>query len=118
MDLAVADDKPMRRCERCETPFSVPRQAPHKRFCSERCQRAAERERYRRRHTEIARCKRCGGRFTRAATSKRTKVYCTLGCQWAKRSSDYRNRDDIRAQLAAARDRGEVGGKSSKERKT
>jgi predicted nucleic acid-binding Zn ribbon protein len=57
-------------CERegCETPFKVTH--PLKRFCSESCQRAAEKERYRRRHTEQAVCLNCGGSFERVAIGK------------------------------------------------
>ena len=56
-------------CEECGALFT--RTRPQKRFCSERCQRIAERRRYRARHTEQAHCPQCGDEFTRSATSKR-----------------------------------------------
>jgi hypothetical protein len=80
-----------------------PTRAPHKRFCSERCQRIAERRRYRARHTEQATCRGCGRTFERTVTSKRLQLYCTTACQWETRSADYAKRPDIQAQMARAR---------------
>jgi hypothetical protein len=77
-----------------------------KRFCSERCQRIAERRRYRARHTELTVCKRrgCGTVFERFATSaERKQVYCSLDCQALARSVEYRARPDIQAGIGAAR---------------
>ncbi len=53
-------------CELCGAEFI--RKPRTKRFCSERCQRLAERRRYRARHTEGATCKGCGAMFERSAT--------------------------------------------------
>jgi hypothetical protein len=76
-----------------------------KRFCSERCQRIAERRRYRQRHTERTVCKRpgCGVVFERTTTSDRLQVYCSLECQALARSVEYAARPDIQAGIARAR---------------
>jgi endogenous inhibitor of DNA gyrase (YacG/DUF329 family) len=87
-------------CERCSMPFEVTH--PRKRFCSERCQRAAERERYRARRTESAACPHCGEAFERTTTTKRLKVYCSLECQYEARSAEYGARADIKANLKRA----------------
>jgi hypothetical protein len=77
-----------------------------KRFCSERCQRIAERRRYRARHTERVVCKRrgCGTVFERSITGKRIKVYCSLDCQALGRSVEYAGRPDIQVGIARARE--------------
>jgi hypothetical protein len=75
---------------------------PLKRFCSERCQRAAECRRYRARRTESATCPHCGTTFERGTTTKRLKRFCSLECQYAARSADYQGRADIRANLKRA----------------
>lgn len=98
--LMAADRNP---CERCGELFTVPRRAPHKRFCTERCQRNAESERYRQRHTERAWCPRCGEGFERATGTARGRVYCSTRCQYAERSAEYQKREDIRAGIARAR---------------
>lgn len=98
--LMAADRNP---CERCGELFTVPRRAPHKRFCTERCQRNAESERYRRRHPEKAWCPRCGEGFERATGTARGRVYCSTRCQYAERSAEYQKREDIRAGIARAR---------------
>jgi len=77
-------------CEECGAPFT--RTRPQKRFCSERCQRIAERRRYRARHTEQARCPQCGDEFTRSATTKRAQVFCSRWCMRTYRRADYRRR--------------------------
>ncbi len=87
----------MADCERCGTAFKVTH--PLKRFCSERCQRRAENERYRARHIESAICPRCGTTFERTTTTKRLEVYCSLECQYEARSAEYRGRADINANL-------------------
>ena len=104
------ENAPQRLCERCETPFTVPKTAPHKRFCSERCQRAAERERYRRRRTDQANCKRCGEPFERTTTTKRQQVYCSLRCQHIGRQESYRQRADIQAGIRRAAQSRHPGG--------
>jgi endogenous inhibitor of DNA gyrase (YacG/DUF329 family) len=91
----------MPTCERCGEPFE--RTHPLKRFCSERCQRAAECARYRARHTEQATCPRCGTTFERATTTKRVKVYCSTGCQYEARSAEYQGRADLLARLKRGR---------------
>jgi FPG/IleRS zinc finger protein len=91
----------MAACERCGAPFEVTH--PMKRFCSERCQRQSEKERYRARHTEEATCKRCGRSFERVVIGQRKKVYCSLECQYEARSVEYRQRPDLRRRLERAR---------------
>jgi FPG/IleRS zinc finger protein len=91
----------MAACERCGTPFEVTH--PMKRFCSGRCQRQSEKERYRARHTEEASCKRCGRVFERVVVGQRKKVYCSLECQYETRSEDYQRRPELRWQLDRAR---------------
>jgi hypothetical protein len=97
---------PMATCD-CERPLVLGRAYdvthPLKRFCSERCQRAAECRRYRARRTEPATCQRCGTTFERSATTKRLKVYCSLECQYEARSVSYRARPDIKAHLKGGR---------------
>jgi endogenous inhibitor of DNA gyrase (YacG/DUF329 family) len=88
-------------CEHCGTPFEVTH--PLKRFCSERCQRAAECRRYRERRTESVTCRRCGMAFERTTTTKRLKVYCSLECQYEARSAEYQSRADIKANLKRGR---------------
>ena len=90
----------MPSCERCGEPFELTH--PLRRFCSERCQRAAECRRYRARRTETATCPRCGASFERSATTKRLKVYCSLECQYETRSADYQGRADIKTNLKRA----------------
>jgi endogenous inhibitor of DNA gyrase (YacG/DUF329 family) len=90
----------MPSCERCGEPFEVTH--PSKRFCSERCQRAAECRRYRARRTESATCPRCGATFERSTTTKRLKRYCSLECQYEARSAEYQDRADIKANLKRA----------------
>jgi predicted nucleic acid-binding Zn ribbon protein len=89
----------------CSEPVTPHKGGSPKRFCSERCQRVAERRRYRARRTELAACKRpgCGRVFERSATSERKQVFCTLECQAAHRSVEYRARPDILAGIGAAR---------------
>ena len=91
----------MKACERCETPFRVTH--PQKRFCSESCQRAAEKDRYRARHTEQAVCLNCGASFERVVIGKRKKVYCSKDCQYEMKSILFRTRPDLRANIVAAR---------------
>jgi hypothetical protein len=91
----------MAACERCGAPFMVTH--PLRRFCSERCQRQSEKERYRARHTEPATCKRCGKVFKRVVIRERKKVYCSLDCQYEARSADYQQRPELRRQLDRAR---------------
>jgi hypothetical protein len=74
-----------------------------KRFCSERCQRAAECDRYRARRTERATCKHCGTTFERTTTTKRLKVFCSVECQYEARSAEYQERADIKANLKRAK---------------
>ena len=90
----------MPTCEHCGEAFDLTH--PLQRFCSERCQRAAECRRYRERRTELATCPRCGMAFERGATTKRLKVYCSLECQYEARSAEYRSRADIKANLKGA----------------
>ena len=87
-------------CEACEAPFELTH--PLKRFCSERCRRVVANRRYRERRSETATCPRCGSSFERTATTKRLQVYCSLDCQYEQRSTDYRERVDIRANLKRA----------------
>jgi endogenous inhibitor of DNA gyrase (YacG/DUF329 family) len=87
-------------CEQCWTPFEVTH--PLKRFCSERCQRAAECRRYRARRTETATCPYCGTSFERTTTTKRLKRFCGLECQYEARSAEYQGRADIKANLKRA----------------
>jgi hypothetical protein len=87
-------------CERCGTRFE--RTRPQKRFCSERCQGAAECRRYRIRRTETATCPRCDTTFERSTTTKRVKVYCSLDCQYEARSAECQERADIKANLKRA----------------
>jgi hypothetical protein len=54
---------------------------------------------YRAHRTEIATCPRCGSTFERTATTKRLQVYCSLECPYEPRSTDYRERADIKANL-------------------
>lgn len=88
----------------CEEGFVPPSHAPHKRFCSERHRRTAEKRRYRERHTETAWCPACGDSFTRTTTSRRLQVYCTPDCQYRYRSFSYRKRADIQEGIRRARD--------------
>jgi len=94
---------PVRRCDRpdCGAEFVVTH--PQKRFCSSRCQRIAERRRYRHRHTAEARCRRCGATFKRTTTTERLQVYCTTKCQYEARAAEYPKRADILAGMARAR---------------
>ena len=97
--------------EGCEDTF-VPRRGRGRsaqRYCTERCRRIAERRRYRERRTEQATCARegCDNLFERSTTSERTRIYCTLECQYAQRSESYRNRPDI---IATLRRTGRPGG--------
>jgi hypothetical protein len=87
-------------CECCGAAFE--KRPKTKRFCSERCRRINANRRYRERRTEEARCKGCGAGFTRTKTSKRVKVYCSLTCQAASRSKEYRERPDIQRTLGRA----------------
>jgi hypothetical protein len=87
----------------CERVFPVPKQAPHKRYCSERHQRIAERRRYRERHTEPATCPNCGASFRRTTTTTRLQVYCRPSCQYEARAAEYAQRPDIRAGIERAR---------------
>ena len=91
----------MAACERCGAEFKVTH--PWKRFCSERCQRQGEKERYRARHTEQATCKHCGGSFRRVVIGRRKKVYCSLACQYEAKSIAYQTRADVKANLRRAR---------------
>ena len=91
----------MKPCERCETPFKVTH--PQKRFCSESCQRAAEKQRYRERHTEQAVCLNCGSSFERVVIGRRKKIYCSTGCQYELKSILFKTRPDLRANIVAAR---------------
>jgi endogenous inhibitor of DNA gyrase (YacG/DUF329 family) len=88
-------------CERCGTPFKVTH--PLKRFCSEGCRRAIANQRYRAHRTESATCPRCGTALERAATTKRKRLYCSLECQYEQRSTEYRARPDIKANLRRRR---------------
>ena len=92
--------------DECSEPV-VPRKrgGSRKRFCSERCQRIAERRRYRARHTEQATCRRegCGQVFERNATTNRKQVFCSPGCMSAARSVEYAGRPDILAGIGEAR---------------
>lgn len=74
-------------------------------YCRESHQRIASNRRYRARHTETATCERtgCANTFTRDTTSHHRKVYCSLACQAAARSEEYRTRPDIQAGIAKAR---------------
>ena len=90
----------MPSCERCGEPFELTH--PPKRFCSERCQRAAESERYRARRAESATCPYCGTTFERTTTTKRLKRYCSLECQYQARSDEYQGRADVKANLKRA----------------
>lgn len=94
--LAFSNSPLVRKtCAREDCGMGFETRIPHKRFCSDRCQRIAERRRYRARHTEWATCKGCGERFDRSAVGERKKVYCTTDCQAESRSIEYRERDDI-----------------------
>ena len=83
----------MSSCEECGTDYE--QTAKHKRFCCERCQRKAEKRRYRERHAEQTKCKGCGDWFKRSSVDGRPKVYCTTDCQHRTRSTTYHDRDDI-----------------------
>jgi len=91
----------MPACERCGAPFKVTH--PLKRFCSEACQRAVEKGRYRARHTGEVACKHCGAAFQRVMVGKRKKVYCSLECQYEAKSIAYQARADVKANLRRAR---------------
>jgi hypothetical protein len=82
-------------------PFKVTH--PMKRFCSERCKRASDKDRYRARHRETATCKRCGASFERVVVGRRLKVFCSKSCQYEAKSESMRRRPDIRLRLARAR---------------
>jgi hypothetical protein len=75
-----------------------------KRFCSERCQRIAERRRYRERHTEKAICPNCETVFERTATSMRKAIFCSPSCMAEHRSASYAKRPDIQAGIRRARE--------------
>jgi endogenous inhibitor of DNA gyrase (YacG/DUF329 family) len=75
-----------------------------KRFCSERCQRIAERRRYRERHTEKAICPNCERVFERTATSMRKAIFCSPSCMAEHRSASYAKRPDIQAGIRRARE--------------
>ena len=117
-DLGSARTPCRRRCTR-RSPRSSPRHEPYalpegdslsartakaiQRFCSTRCRRIAERQRYRLRNTANARCPRCGKTFERTTTSKRLQVYCSLRCQYESRAAEYARREDIQESIARAR---------------
>ena len=90
----------MAACERCGTPFEVTH--PLKRFCSERCQRAAECRRYRARRTETATCPHCGTTFERTTTTKRLETVLLARVPVEARSAEYQARADTRANLKRA----------------
>ncbi len=83
----------MSSCEHCTEGFKP--KVRTQRFCSRRCQRAAEKRRYRERHSVPAVCPHCGLRFQTSTVDGRRKVYCSTSCQYQARSSEYRQRDDI-----------------------
>ena len=93
--------------EGCDNPV-VPKRhgGTPKRFCCERCQRIAERRRYRQRHTERTVCKRrgCGVVFDRSTATKRVQLYCTPECMALARSVEYAGRPDIIATLRQYRE--------------
>ena len=104
---SVQENEP-RRCalEDCSEPVEPrKRGGSPKRFCSERCQRIAERRRYRARHTERTVCQRrgCGVVFDRSTTTNRPQVYCSPQCMAEARSVEYAGRPDILAGAARAR---------------
>jgi hypothetical protein len=70
-----------RALEGCQEAFLPPARAPHKRYCSDRHQRIAEKRRFRERHVETAICKRCQRRFERETTTKRRKIHCSPRCE-------------------------------------
>jgi predicted nucleic acid-binding Zn ribbon protein len=88
-------------CERCGRAFE--KRPPTKRFCSDRCRRIVANRRYRRRHTEIARCIGCGELFSRSSTTKRKKRYCGPSCLAKSRSDEYKARPDIQHSIVKAR---------------
>lgn len=63
----------------------------NKKYCSRRCARKAENTRYRTSASERVRCKGCGLGFQRNR-GQRSKIYCSLECQYSTRSADYRER--------------------------
>jgi hypothetical protein len=98
----------VRTCARddCDETFQPTSRTRRKRYCTERCQRIAERRRYRERHTEQATCARpaCSTTFERETTNaKKPKIYCTLECQYADRSETFRERPSILTNIARAR---------------
>jgi methionyl-tRNA synthetase len=66
--------------EGCFDTFIPPRGAQHKKYCTERHQRIAEKRRFRERHTEIARCPGCDELFSRSTVTRRKQKYCSSGC--------------------------------------
>jgi predicted nucleic acid-binding Zn ribbon protein len=85
-------------CARDDCGAAFKTRSARKRFCSERCQRIAEKRRYRSRHVEVAVCANpdCRGDFQRSVVDgERQKVYCSLECQATHRSVEYASRPDI-----------------------
>ena len=71
-----------------------------KRYCTDACARRQNNRNYRSRRTEQARCKGCGMPFMRSRS--REQVYCSLSCQYESRSKEYRQREDILANVHRA----------------